>query len=79
MGTFCGSGVGNRMGDLLPLVCWGAIFLDDLAVNVGGGMARGGVDEASDGLFWPCVLFPEVPDLICLLGIRWCGICGFPV
>ena len=72
MGTSCGSGVGNRMGDLLPLVCWGAIFLANLAVDVGG------VDEVLDGLSWPSVLFPEVTDLICLLGIRWCGICGFP-
>ena len=72
MGTCCGSGVGNRMGDLLPLVCWGVIFLADLAVDVGG------VDEVLDGLSWLSVLFPEVTDLICLLGICWCGICGFP-
>ena len=59
------------MGDLLPLVCWGAIFLANLAVDVGG------VDEVMDGLSWPSVIFPEVTDLICLLGIRCAESVGF--
>ena len=79
MGIFCGSGVGNLIGDLLPFVCWGVIFLDVGAVDVEGGMVWGDVEEALGGLSWPYVLFPEVPGLNCLVGIRWCGICGFPV
>ena len=61
MGTFCGSGVGNRMGDLPPLVCCGWIPLDVVAVDVGANVVRGDVV----GSFWsyvpwlcePCLIF----------------------
>ena len=43
MGTSCGSGVGNRMGDLLFLVCCGWILLDVVAVDVGVGVVWGDV------------------------------------
>ena len=51
MGTFCGSGVGNRMGDLLPFVCWGEIFFDVVSVDVGVGVVWGDVGEVLVGLF----------------------------
>ena len=43
METSCGSGVGNRMGDLLFLVCC-VLTLPDVAVaDVGVGVVRGDV------------------------------------
>ena len=43
MGTSCGSGVGNRMGDLLFLVCCVLILLDVVVADVGVGVVRGDV------------------------------------
>ena len=43
MGTSCGSGVGNRMGDLLFLVCCVLILPDVVVADVGVGVVRGDV------------------------------------
>ena len=43
MGTSCGSGVGNRMGDLLFLVCCVLVLPSVAVADVGVGVVRGDV------------------------------------